>query len=66
MRKKLLFARAMIIEPGIVSLNEPTAGLDLETKDAVRTNIKKITEEGVTILFLFSVWLFRRGYNLRV
>ncbi len=51
MRKKLLFARAMIIEPRIVILDEPTAGLDLETKEAVQTNIKKITEEGVTILF---------------
>ncbi|MFB6291070.1 MAG: ABC transporter ATP-binding protein [Candidatus Bipolaricaulia bacterium] len=51
MRKKLLFARAMIIEPKIVILDEPTAGLDLETKDAVQTNIKKITEEGITILF---------------
>jgi len=51
MRKKLLFARAMIIDPKIVILDEPTAGLDLETKEAVQTNIKKITEEGVTILF---------------
>lgn len=51
MRKKLLFARSMIIEPKIVILDEPTAGLDLETKEAVQNNIKKITEEGVTILF---------------
>ncbi len=51
MRKKLLFARAMIFDPRIVILDEPTAGLDLETKEAVQSNIKKITEEGVTILF---------------
>ncbi|MBS3736218.1 MAG: ABC transporter ATP-binding protein [Candidatus Bipolaricaulota bacterium] len=51
MRKKLLFARSMIIDPKIVILDEPTAGLDLETKEAVQNNIKKITEEGVTILF---------------
>ena len=51
MRKKLLFARAMIIDPEIVILDEPTAGLDLETKEAVQTNIKKITQEGVTIIF---------------
>ncbi|MFB6214428.1 MAG: ABC transporter ATP-binding protein [Candidatus Bipolaricaulia bacterium] len=51
MRKKLIFARSMIIEPKIVILDEPTAGLDLETKEAVQNNIKKITEEGVTILF---------------
>jgi len=51
MRKKLLFARAMIIDPKIVILDEPTAGLDLETKESVQNNIKKITEEGVTIIF---------------
>ncbi len=51
MRKKLLFARAMIIDPEIVILDEPTAGLDLETKEMVQNYIKKITKQGVTILF---------------
>ncbi|MBS3765744.1 ABC transporter ATP-binding protein [Candidatus Bipolaricaulota bacterium] len=51
MRKKLLFARAMIAEPEIVILDEPTAGLDLETKENIHKSIKKITEQGVTILF---------------
>ena len=51
MRKKLLFARAMITEPDIVILDEPTAGLDLETKENVQTYIKKITNQGVTIVF---------------
>lgn len=51
MRKKLLFARAMIIDPEIVILDEPTAGLDLETKEMVQSYIKKITKQGVTILF---------------
>lgn len=51
MRKKLLFARAMIAEPEIVILDEPTAGLDLETKENIQKSIKKITKQGVTILF---------------
>ncbi|MFW6006140.1 MAG: ABC transporter ATP-binding protein, partial [Candidatus Bipolaricaulota bacterium] len=51
MRKKLLFARAMISEPEIVILDEPTAGLDIETKENIQKSIKKITKRGVTILF---------------
>lgn len=51
MRKKLLFARAMISEPRLVILDEPTAGLDLETKENIQKYISKITDQGVTILF---------------
>jgi len=51
MRKKLLFARALIADPEIIILDEPTAGLDLETKETVQNYIKKITSQGVTIVF---------------
>ncbi|MBS3814420.1 MAG: ABC transporter ATP-binding protein [Candidatus Bipolaricaulota bacterium] len=51
MRKKLLFARSLIADPEIIILDEPTAGLDLETKETVQNYVKKITSQGVTILF---------------
>lgn len=51
MRKKLLFARSLIADPEIIILDEPTAGLDLETKETVQNYIKRITSQGVTIVF---------------
>lgn len=51
MRKKLLFARALISQPDLVILDEPTAGLDVETKSNLHRYINKIVDQGVTILF---------------
>lgn len=50
MRKKLLFARAMITDPDILILDEPTAGLDVEGKQQVHEYMQKINREGLTII----------------
>lgn len=49
MRQKLAIARALLHEPAIIFLDEPTAGLDPEAARTVREFIKELRAEGRTI-----------------
>jgi len=49
MRQKLAIARALLHEPRVLFLDEPTAGLDPEAAQLVRNFISELKEEGRTI-----------------
>jgi sodium transport system ATP-binding protein len=50
-RMKVAIARALVHEPTHVILDEPTNGLDVMTTRALRELIKRLREEGRTVLF---------------
>lgn len=50
MVRRLLFARALINEPDLLVLDEPTTGLDPQTRRAVWDKITDLKEKGITIL----------------
>jgi ABC-type multidrug transport system ATPase subunit len=50
MRRKLLLARAMLHQPPLLYLDEPTANLDGHSIGLVRRTLKRLTAEGCTIV----------------
>jgi lipooligosaccharide transport system ATP-binding protein len=50
MKRRLLVARALINEPQIVVLDEPTTGLDPQARLAVWRAMEDLKERGVTLL----------------
>jgi len=49
-RRRLLLARALMHEPRLVILDEPTAGVDFELRLELWRYIRRLHEEGTTIL----------------
>ncbi|MDV3294162.1 MAG: ABC transporter ATP-binding protein [Nitrososphaerales archaeon] len=50
MRQKLALARALIHDPPVLLLDEPTLGLDVMSTRAIRDYIKNVAREGKTVL----------------
>ena len=50
MKRRLLVAKAMVHNPPILVLDEPTAGVDIELRRQLWENVKQLNELGVTIL----------------
>ena len=50
MKRRLLLARALMHEPRLVILDEPTAGVDFELRLDLWRYIRRLHEEGTTIL----------------
>ena len=50
MKRRLLIAKAMVHQPPILILDEPTAGVDVELRNNLWANVKKLNKEGVTII----------------
>jgi ABC-2 type transport system ATP-binding protein len=49
-RRRLLLARALLHEPRLVILDEPTAGVDVELRRELWRYIRRLHDEGTTIL----------------
>jgi ABC-2 type transport system ATP-binding protein len=50
MRRRLLLARALLHEPRVVILDEPTAGVDIELRRELWRYIRRLHSEGTTIV----------------
>ena len=57
MKRRLLIAKAMVHQPAVLILDEPTAGVDVELRNNLWKNVKELNKEGVTII-LTTHYLF--------
>ena len=57
MKRRLLIAKAMVHQPPILVLDEPTAGVDVELRKNLWENVKALNKAGVTII-LTTHYLF--------
>jgi ABC-2 type transport system ATP-binding protein len=50
MKRRLMIARALVHEPRLLILDEPTAGVDIEIRRSMWTFLREINERGTTII----------------
>ena len=50
MKRRLMIARAMVNEPRLLILDEPTAGVDIEIRRSMWELIRRINEQGTTVI----------------
>lgn len=50
MKRRLLIAKALVHQPKVLILDEPTAGVDVELRHTLWTYMRRLNKEGLTIL----------------
>ncbi|MEM8554026.1 MAG: ABC transporter ATP-binding protein [Pseudomonadota bacterium] len=50
MRRRLLLGKALVHAPHVLVLDEPTAGVDIELRQMLWRNVRKLNEDGITII----------------
>lgn len=50
MKRRLMVAKALVHNPPVLILDEPTAGVDVELRRQLWDYVRKINEEGVTVI----------------
>jgi len=50
MKRRLMIARALVHEPRLLILDEPTAGVDIEIRRSMWNFLRQINEDGTTII----------------
>ena len=50
MRRRLLLGKALVHSPQVLVLDEPTAGVDIELRNMLWANVRKLNAQGTTII----------------
>lgn len=51
MKQRLILAMALLHQPQVLFLDEPTAGLDVESRHLIHRKVKKLAKEGVAVFY---------------
>ncbi len=50
MKRRLMVAKAMVHQPPVIILDEPTAGVDVDLRQKLWENVRSLNNKGVTII----------------
>ena len=50
MKRRLLLAKALVHRPQVLVLDEPTAGVDIGLRDMLWANVRRLNDQGMTII----------------
>ena len=50
MKRRLLLAKALVHRPQILVLDEPTAGVDIQLREMLWRNVRRLNDQGMTII----------------
>jgi ABC-2 type transport system ATP-binding protein len=50
MRRRLLLGKALVHAPQILVLDEPTAGVDIELRQMLWRNVRRLNDDGTTVI----------------
>lgn len=62
MKRRLEIARGLLVQPKVLFLDEPTIGLDTQTRKRIWSYIKKVNQQGVTV-FLTTHYMDEADQN---
>jgi zinc transport system ATP-binding protein len=68
-RQRVLLARALMVEPDLLVLDEPTSGVDHESQEAIAEILHRLSSEGVTAVLLVShdiEWVHAAAHSVRL
>jgi ABC-2 type transport system ATP-binding protein len=51
MQRRLNLACALVHEPALLLLDEPTVGLDIQSRDAIFASLRRLCERGTALVF---------------
>jgi len=54
MQQKVIIARWLLIEPGVLILDEPTKGVDIGTRQAIYELLREVAERGIAVVVISS------------
>lgn len=60
MKRRLMIARALMHEPKLLILDEPTAGVDIELRRSMWGFLKDLNAKGTTIILTTTIWKRRK------
>jgi len=55
LRRKVSIAIALLSEAKLLIMDEPTAGLDKDSRHEIITNIKQLKEQGIAIIYVTHI-----------
>ena len=53
-QQKVVISRNLVVNPDIVILNDPSFGVDINSKQEILRIVKRLTNEGKSIIFISS------------